>query len=106
MTAMFIAKYCMGKQGVQIEYDVHCDWKGNPPIYRLYINGELFTERTFVWRNQYLEEVIPIEAVPGDYVIKYELIGNGHISALNPRVNFGPAHFVANDVLRIENESP
>jgi len=96
----------MQKQSVQICYDVHCDWSGPPPRYRLYVDGELFTERTFNFVQSYLQEVIPIDAVPGDYAIRYEMIdSNGHIAADNPRVLTGPAEFVAHNIVRIRNES-
>ena len=96
----------MQKQSVQISYDVHCDWAGAPPRYRLYVEGELFTERTFNFVQSYLNEVIPIDAVPGDYVVRYEMIdSNGHIAVDNPQVISGPAEFVAHNVLRIRNES-
>jgi len=65
----------MTQQFVQIIADVHCDCAPDQqPIYRLYVNDELFTERTWIWQNVYLEEVIPILAEPGDYVIRYELV--------------------------------
>lgn len=96
----------MQKQSVQISYDVHCDWAGSPPRYRLYVEGELFTERTFNFVQSYLNEVIPITAVPGDYVVRYEMIdSNGHIAVDNPQVISGPAEFVAHNVVRIRNES-
>ena len=95
----------MKPQSVQVQYDVFCDWQDSPPVYRLYVNNELFTERSFVWRNQYLEEVIAIDAAPGDYQIRYELIGAGQLTATNPRVNHGTAQFVDNATLRIMNES-
>ena len=41
--------------------DVYVKWKqGDPPRYRCYVNDELFTERSWIWREQYLEEYIPI----------------------------------------------
>lgn len=95
----------MKPQSVQIQYDVFCDWHDSPPVYRLYVNNELFTERSFVWRDQYLEEVIAIDAPPGDYQIRYELIGTGQLTAANPRVNHGTAEFTDNNTLRIMNES-
>ena len=98
------AKYTMKLQNIQIQYDVHCEWLGQPPVYRLYVNDELFTERTYIWQDQYLEEVVPIDAVAGDYVIRYELAGTGTLTATNPRVNHGAAHFVDNYTLRIANE--
>ena len=65
----------MTKQFVRVLADVHCDCAVDQrPIYRLYVNDELFTERTWIWENVYLEEVIPILAEPGDYVVRYELV--------------------------------
>jgi hypothetical protein len=65
----------MTQQFVRVLADVHCDCAPDQrPIYRLYINNELFTERTWIWENVYLEEVIPILAEPGDYVVRYELV--------------------------------
>ena len=65
----------MTQQFVRVLADVHCDCAPDQrPIYRLYVNDELFTERTWIWENVYLEEVIPILAEPGDYVIRYELV--------------------------------
>ena len=65
----------MTREFVKILADVHCDCAVDQrPIYRLYVNDELFTERTWIWENVYLEEVIPILAEPGDYVIRYELV--------------------------------
>ena len=65
----------MTQQFVRVLADVHCDCAVDQrPIYRLYINDELFTERTWIWENVYLEEVIPILAEPGDYVVRYELV--------------------------------
>lgn len=65
----------MTQQFVKVVADVHCDYEtGQLPIYRLYVNNELFTERTWIWENVYLEEMIPISAEPGDYEIRYELV--------------------------------
>jgi hypothetical protein len=65
----------MTQQFVRVLADVHCDCAPDQrPIYRLYVDDELFTERTWIWQNVYLEEVIPILAEPGDYVIRYELV--------------------------------
>ena len=73
----------MTQQFVRVLADVHCDCAVDQrPIYRLYINDELFTERTWIWENVYLEEVIPILAEPGDYVVRYELVP-GNTAGLN-----------------------
>ena len=95
----------MGLQSVQFEYEVHCDWSGTPPVYRLYVNDELFAERTYIWHNKYLEEAVSIEVPPGDYVVRYELHGNGTLTAKNPKVTIGSAEFVDNNTLRIPHAS-
>ena len=66
----------MQTKSVQVHCDVYCKWDGSDTRYRLYINDELFTERSWIWNGKeyYLEEVITIEAPPGPYKIKYELL--------------------------------
>ena len=96
----------MDKKFVRVLADVHCDWEGLDPIYRLYVNDELFAERTWIWSNAYLEENLQIEAEPGEYRIRYELVPP-HLARLrveNIRVEFGPG-VVENNILRIVNET-
>ena len=62
----------MKKQFVKAFFDLHCDWQGLPPSYRIYINDELFAERTFYWENEYLKEILQIEAPAGMYTVKFE----------------------------------
>ena len=90
---------------VQVLCDVTCDWEGLPPVYRLYVNDELFAERTWTWTDEYLEEMLQIEAEPGKYRIRYELVppNLAKITASNFRVDFGPGHCVKG-TLRIEDE--
>ncbi len=33
----------------KLEVDVYGHWSDNPPIYRIYVNNEMFAERTFGW---------------------------------------------------------
>ena len=96
----------MDKKFVRVLADVHCDWEGLDPIYRLYVNDELFAERTWIWYDSYLEENLQIEAEPGEYRIRYELVPP-HLAQLkveNIRVDYGPGT-VENNVLRIVNET-
>ena len=74
--AAYFTKYLMQTKSVQVHCDVYCKWDGSDTRYRLYINDELFTERSWIWsgKEYYLEEVITIEAPPGLYKIKYELL--------------------------------
>jgi len=96
----------MARQFVRLLADVHCEWEGLSPIYRAYVNDELFAERTWIWTDCYLEECFQIEAEPGEYVIRYELVAPclAVLTAKNLRVDYGPA-VVENDILRIVNET-
>jgi hypothetical protein len=95
----------MDKKFVRVLADVDCAWEGLAPTYRLYINNELFTERTWIWQNEYLEEMIQIEAEPGEYSIRYELVPPhlAQLSVSNMRVDYGPGE-IAGSTLRIKDE--
>lgn len=87
--------------------EVHCEWRHEPPRYRLFVNDELFVERQYIWQTEYLEEVIPIWVDPGDYKIVYEIVSGyrGLFDIKNMRVEDGPpgATVLNNRVLRIPN---
>ena len=93
----------MAKQFVRILSNIDCEWEGISPIYRLYVNGELFTERTWVWTDRALEENLQVEAEPGVYEVRYELLSPNlaqlKIGSLS--VDFGPAEIVDNAHFRI-----
>jgi hypothetical protein len=96
----------MARQFVRLLADVNCEWEGLSPIYRAYVNDELFAERTWTWTDRYLEECFQIEAEPGEYHIRYELVPP-HLAVLtvkNLRVDYGPAT-VESNILRIRNET-
>lgn len=97
----------MTRKFVRVLADVHCEWEGLNPTYRVYVNDELFAERTWRWTNSYLEEMLQIEAEPGKYHLRWELIPP-HLAELqvkNVRVDFGPANVKNNELLRIYDES-
>lgn len=73
--------------------DVDCEWSGEPPRYRCYVNDELFTERTWIWPDMYLEEALQIQAQPGTYNIRYELVDtrDAKLNVRNFRIKIGPA---------------
>lgn len=88
---------------VRVLCDVHFKWEGSTPRYRVFVNDELFTERTWIWSSEYyLEEALQIEAVPGEYQIMFQPIGNSgaEIKIKNPRIDEGPA--VMHKHLRLE----
>lgn len=93
----------MAKKFVRILSNVDCDWEGLSPVYRLYVNDELFSERTWIWTDSSLEENLQIDAEPGEYTIRYELI-EPNLATLkigNLSVDYGPAEIVDNTHFRI-----
>jgi hypothetical protein len=67
------------------------------------VNDELFTERTWIWNdNYYLEETLQIEAVTGEYQLLFQLIDDSgaELEIKNPRVEEG--HAVMHKHLRLE----
>ena len=93
----------MNKKFVRILSKIDCDWEGLSPVYRLYLNDELFAERTWVWDDRGLEENLQIEAEPGEYRLRYELVPP-HLAILKTqkiRVDVGPAAVVDNLTFRI-----
>lgn len=90
------------KQFVRVLCDVDCTWAGEPPVYRVYVDDELFAERTWKWTDQYLEEMLQIEAEPGEYTITYKLVNAAaatlHIN--NMRVDHGTGQ-IKDSMLRI-----
>ena len=87
--------------------DVDCEWEGLMPTYRVYVNDELFTERTWRWTDHYLEEMLQIEAEPGKYWLRWELVKPclAKLSVTNVRVDLGPGRVKNNVLLRIQDES-
>ena len=93
----------MNKKFVRITSKIDCDWEGLSPIYRLYLNDELFAERTWIWDDRGVEENLQIEAEPGEYRLRYELVPP-HLATLKTqkiRVDVGPAAVVDNLTFRI-----
>jgi hypothetical protein len=97
----------MTKKFVRVLADVDCKWEGLDPIYRVYVNDELFAERTWRWSDSYLEETLQIEAEPGKYHLRWELVPPhlAQISVKNIRVINGPASIKGETLLRIHDES-
>jgi hypothetical protein len=92
----------MTKQFIRVLCDINCEWESFQPIYRTYVNDELFAERTWRWTDNYLEELLQIEAEPGEYLIRHELVPP-HLAKLtvsNMRVDYGPAT-IKDNILRI-----
>ena len=75
----------------RVEFDLFCEWRDRPPSYRLYINDEMFNERTYIWKGtKYLREIVQLDAPPGEYKITIENLGEGSFSVRNLTAVKGP----------------
>ena len=80
---------------VILTFRLMCNWRGAiPPVYRLYVNKELVTERTYIWDNSeyVLVERVPVYLTPGPH--------NLYIVNLNPEI----CKFIVED-FRVNGES-
>jgi len=79
---------------IKLRFDVRCDLQGFPPEYRIYVNNELFTERTFNYSaGTYLKEMLQINAAPGVYEFRLERLepSIGEFTVSNPCIELGDA---------------
>jgi hypothetical protein len=61
-----------------IQFDLQCDYDGDPPAYRVYVGNkqnqkELFTERNYIWKEpQFLTEILQLNLPAGEYYVLIE----------------------------------
>lgn len=92
---------------VKVLFDLDCDWEGLPPVYRIFVNDELFAERTWIWTNHYLQEMLQINAAPGQYKIRVVPVGPNlaQFRPSNWRIEVGPARWAKKALLEVIDES-
>ena len=58
----------------KLEVDVYGHWSDNPPIYRIYVDNEMLTERTFGWPSyqNYITEHIYCDLDTGVHTLSLE----------------------------------
>jgi len=95
-----------GKYYVRLEADIRCTWHQEAPIYRVYVNDELFTERTFIWTDCYLVESIQLQVDPGKYAVRIEMLPrfSCDFTAENLRVVKGPAVIKKGWLLKVSED--
>jgi hypothetical protein len=89
---------------VKVSFDIDCKWKGGlAPAYRVYVNDELFAERTWIWRDHYLTELLQISAEPGKYNVRVESVKpvGGKFKIRNHLVEYGTAQWIDHTTLEI-----
>ena len=79
-------------QDLVIEVDILCEWQTEPQAYRLYINDDLYTERTYIWHNpnEWVREMLVAELTAGEHSIKILPVNNEF-------PGFKSANFAIND---------
>lgn len=87
---------------VRIGIPIFADWVGFPPTYRVFVNGELFAERSYYAEPyEFYEEMLQIQAQPGAYNIRFEPLDLAEFTIAKPRVLFGPAVIESDRTFRI-----
>lgn len=87
---------------IELTLDVFCPtWTVTPFAYRIYVDSDLLTERTYIWRNteQYVKEHIIVNLEQGTHELKVLPIGNFKFPVFickNFTVNKEPAELVNN----------
>jgi hypothetical protein len=88
---------------VLVKADVSVTWSGDPPNIRVYVGDELFTERTWVWQDEYLEELLQIQAPTGTYDFRWVAVApaQAEIEVKNIRIDTGPVGAYITDDLKL-----
>lgn len=93
------AKYCVETHFVLAVFDLECDSSETSPVYRIYVNDELFTERKWQWSDEYyLEQVLQIQAPSGTYAVRVES-KQAKFTTRNHRIDHGPARWEEQEIL-------
>jgi hypothetical protein len=68
-----------------ITVDVHAHWSEKPPVYRVFVDDNLLTERDFIWSGgTFIRENIIVNLEAGSHTVKIEQTGgNGTVTAKN-----------------------
>lgn len=93
---------------IKVACDLHLKSKKQRPVYRAYVNDELFVERTWIWpEGFYLQEYFQISSDPGIYHIWYEPLdpSDTEIKTQNWRVEHGPARIIKGSQFEILGDS-
>lgn len=92
----------MKSRQVELAIDILCKWGPYSPSYRIYVDDNLLTERTYVWNNEeaYVREHIVVDVTPGEHSLTLEKCGErwifGEFSMANLTVDDRPAELVNN----------
>ena len=57
---------------VELTFELRCLDVSKSPVYRIYVDGDLITERTFIWEGLILKEHIYVMLEVGNHEVKLE----------------------------------
>jgi hypothetical protein len=84
---------------VLLTFDLMCSWCDKPPVYRLYLDGQLMTERTYTWDNTttHIKEHVPAMLAPGLHYLSIENLTpqTSAFTINNFEINRKPYHYRA-----------
>lgn len=88
----------------EISAEVYCNWDLEPPAYRVYIDGDLLTERTYRWVNpdQFICERIIVNVEPGIHQFRIEAVNPANqdkFSVRNVHVNHQLVPYANNQLI-------
>ena len=90
------------QKDILVQVDLHCKWERTPPMYRLYVNDELFSERNYIWQaGEYLRENLVLNAPSGNYKIRIVTPSNFNFKLRNLRCTHSEAQIIDNETFRI-----
>ncbi len=78
----------------EITVDVYASWSNTAPVYRIYVDRDLLTERNFPWpgHEAFVRERILVDLDPGQHQLRVEQTNkSGSITAKNITLNGSPS---------------
>lgn len=87
---------------IHLSVDILCDWLGYEPAYRVYVDGDLLTERTYCWDNQhqFVREHLILNIGPGSHTLIIDpvksLASQAHFKTANLTINDNPVALIDN----------
>lgn len=95
----------MEKYYVRATFDLACEWEGVPPVYRIYVNDELFVERLWRWYDDiHLREILQLQIPIGKYHVRVEPVQPclATFITTNHRIEEGPGFWKNNQVIWVK----
>jgi hypothetical protein len=91
---------------IKLTVDVKCNDSTKSPIYRVYVDEDLITERTFMWDHNttFIREHIFLALEPGEHTVKVTMpfVEQVYASASNIQVIGHPFKMAATDIFVLE----